>query len=112
MVHLLPEEGVIDGQRAYCHLREHLWPGRRAHRLGALAGVGRAHCWAERRLMGRLHTALVLAVGPAMGGDEGPLMLDWHRLPRSPLDLHTLPHIGRRHRVAVGLDRAQAITGY
>ena len=62
--------------------------------------------------MSWFHTALVVATHPGMGRDEGPLMVDLHGLPRPPLHLHALPHIGRGHRVAVGLDRRQAIAGH
>jgi hypothetical protein len=62
--------------------------------------------------MGQSHAALVVAMGAGMGGDEGALMRDLHGLPCPPLHLDALPHIGRGHRVAVGLDRDQAIAGH
>jgi hypothetical protein len=105
MIHLLSEEGFIDGQLADGHLGEFARPTRRLHRLSALGHARRGRWTTEHRIMGRVHTALVVAVRSTMGGDEGALMIDLHGLPCPPLHLHALPHIGRGHRVAVGFDR-------
>src|SRR5262249_25243965 len=55
--------------------------------------------------------ALMVATGPAMGRNEGPLMIDLHGGVGAPLHLNGLADVGRWDRVAVGLHRDQAIPG-
>jgi hypothetical protein len=59
-----------------------------------------------------IHTQLVLAVRPGMGGDEGPLMSDLDRSLRAPVDFDGAADVGRWHGVAIGLQCHQAIGGH
>ncbi len=52
----------------------------------------------------------MLAALARMARHEGPLMIEWHRLLRSPLHLDALSDIGPGDRVAVGVDHDQAIS--
>jgi hypothetical protein len=52
----------------------------------------------------------MLAALARMARNEGPLMIEWHRLLRSPLHLDALSDIGPGDRVVVGVDRDQAIS--
>jgi hypothetical protein len=76
MMHLLSEEGFIDG-----HLAECARTTRRAHGRRALGCANRGHWTAEARIMGQCHTAQVVAVGAGMGGDERALLIARHGLP-------------------------------
>jgi hypothetical protein len=72
MAHLLTDQRVIPGQRADGHLGKGARPGGQRQRP-VLTSARPRQPLPEGLIVDGIHTQLMLAVGSAMGGNEGPL---------------------------------------
>jgi hypothetical protein len=88
MAHLLGHHRLVLREWPDLHVREGACPGGRGQGARAFRGRPRpGEAWSERLGVDGIDAHLMLAVGPRMGGDAGPLMVNLDRPLMTPVDL-------------------------